>query len=70
VAGRLREQLEKTKASIRAIVEHPFQTLKNRLGYRKVRYKGLAKNEAHLFTLFGLANLVRLKKPLLALQGG
>ncbi len=27
-------------------------------GYRKVRYKGLAKNHAQLFTLFALGNLV------------
>ncbi|RCJ03185.1 hypothetical protein DDK22_38760 [Cupriavidus necator] len=27
-------------------------------GHRKVRYKGLVKNTAQLFSLFGLANLV------------
>jgi IS5 family transposase len=31
---------------------------KNLFGYRKVSYKGLAKNQAQLFSLFGLANLV------------
>ena len=25
--------------------------------YRKVRYKGMAKNQGQLFSLFGLANL-------------
>jgi hypothetical protein len=30
----------------------------SRLGAREVRYKGLAKNEAQLYSLFGLANLV------------
>lgn len=49
---------EKGKASIRAKVEHPFHVIKNLFGYRKVRYKGLAKNQVQLFTLFGLANLV------------
>lgn len=34
--------------------------------HRKVRYKGLAKNEAQLFSLFGLANLVIAKRSLLA----
>ena len=34
--------------------------------YRKVRYKGLAKNRAQLHTLFALANLVRAKSALLA----
>ncbi|TLF45928.1 IS5 family transposase [Halomonas urmiana] len=50
--------IEKAKASIRAKVEHPFHVIKNLFGYRKVRYKGLAKNYAQLFSLFGLANLV------------
>ena len=49
---------EKTKASIRAKVEYPFHVIKNLFGYRKVRYKGLAKNQAQLFSLFALANLV------------
>ncbi|MHB0775249.1 IS5 family transposase [Halomonas sp. WWR20] len=49
---------EKAKASIRAKVEHPFHVIKNLFGYRKVRYKGLAKNQAQLFTLFALGNLV------------
>ncbi|UDM08831.1 IS5 family transposase [Halomonas sp. NyZ770] len=49
---------EKAKASIRAKVEHPFHVLKNLFGYRKVRYKGLARNQAQLFTLFALGNLL------------
>ncbi|MGM1054196.1 MAG: transposase, partial [Pseudomonadota bacterium] len=49
---------EKTKASIRAKVEYPFHVIKNLFGYRKVRYKGLAKNQAQLLTLFVLGNLV------------
>lgn len=49
---------EKAKASIRAKVEHPFHVIKNLFGHRKVRYKGLAKNQAQLFTLFALGNLV------------
>lgn len=51
-------KLERTKASIRAKVEHPFHVIKNLFGYRKVRYQGLAKNRAQLFTLFALGNLV------------
>jgi IS5 family transposase len=46
------------KASVRAKVEHPFQVVKNRFHYRKMRYRGLAKNTAQLFTLFGFANLL------------
>lgn len=48
-------KIEKAKASIRAKVEHPFHVIKNLFGYRKVRYKGLARNQAQLFSLFGLA---------------
>ena len=50
--------VEKAKAQMRALVEHPFHVLKNLFGYRKVRYRGLAKNTAQLHTLFALANLV------------
>jgi IS5 family transposase len=50
--------IERTKASDRAKIEHPFHVIKNLFGYRKVRYNGLAKNEAQLFSLFALANLV------------
>jgi len=64
--GRLKERLEKLKASIRALGEHPFHVIKNRFGLRKVRYRGLAKNTAQLFTLFGMANLVIARKRILA----
>lgn len=49
---------EKEKASVRAFVEHPFLIVKVLFGYRKVRYRGLAKNLAQQHLLFGLANLV------------
>lgn len=49
---------EKTKASVRAKVEHCFHVVKCLFKHRKTRYRGLAKNNAQLFTLFGLANLV------------
>lgn len=55
---RLAEQWEQLKAKVRAKVEHPFHVVKNRFGHRKVRYRGLGKNEAQLFTLFGMANLL------------
>ena len=56
--GELMEKLEHTKASIRAKVEHPFHVVKNLFQHRKARYKGLTKNTAQLFSLFGFANLV------------
>ncbi|MBT0961577.1 IS5/IS1182 family transposase, partial [Denitromonas sp. IR12] len=34
----------------------------------KTRYRGIAKNEAQLFSLFGLANLVLAHKRLMALD--
>ena len=58
--------LEKAKAQIRSLVEHPFHVIKNRFGHRKVRYRGLAKNTAQLFGLFALANLVQTKDRILA----
>ena len=50
--------VEKTKAQMRALVEHPFHVLRNLFGHRKARYRGLAKNTAQLPSLFALANLV------------
>jgi IS5 family transposase len=62
----LTQQLERLKARVRAKVEHGFHVIKNLFGYRKVRYRGLAKNTAQLHTLFALANLVLAKNKLLA----
>jgi IS5 family transposase len=53
-----RKAVEKTKAAVRAFVEHPFHIVKNLFQHRKVRYRGLAKNGHQLYTLFGLANVV------------
>ena len=66
--GRLKDKIEQLKASVRAKVEHPFHIVKNIFGMKKVRYKGLAKNTAQLFTLFGLANLLIAKRRLCALN--
>lgn len=55
--GKLLDQAEQLKASVRAKVEHPFRVLKCQFGFTKVRYKGLAKNTAQLMTLFALGNL-------------
>lgn len=63
--GQLREKAEKLKASIRAKVEHPFHVVKNLFKHRKARYRGLTKNEAQLFALFGMANLVLARRRLL-----
>ena len=63
--GKLVEWIEHTKASIRAKVEHPFHVVKNLFRHRKTRYRGLAKNTAQLYSLFGFANLVLAKRALL-----
>ena len=56
-ADALIDQAEKLKASVRAKVEHPFRVIKRQFGFIKVRYRGLKKNTAQLFTLFALSNL-------------
>ena len=55
---------ERGKASLRAKVEHPFQIVKVRFGYAKVRYRGLFKNTQRLALLLGLANVVRAERQL------
>lgn len=50
----------------RLIVEHPFQVIKCQWNYRKTRYRGIAKNRGQLQLLFGLCNLFRVRKKLLA----
>lgn len=56
------QAFERSKAQVRAIVEHPFHIVKNLFGYRKTRYRGLAKNTAQLETLFALASMVIAKR--------
>lgn len=51
-------QAEKAKASVRCKVEYIFHIVKNRFGYRKVRYKGIEKNKVRLYALMASANLV------------
>ena len=63
--GAVLEQLEKTKASIRAKVEHPFRVIKRQFGFVKVKYRGLPKNTANLVMLFALSNLWMARKRLL-----
>jgi IS5 family transposase len=61
----LTEQIEKAKSSIRAKVEHPFRVIKRQFGHIKVRYRGLKKNTAQLYTLFALSNLWMVRGKLL-----
>jgi IS5 family transposase len=61
------ERIEKAKASVRAKVEHPFRVIKRQFGLSKVRFRGLAKNTAHVITLFALSNLWMARRRLLAM---
>ena len=60
---------ERRKARIRAKVEHPFRVIKRQFGLVKVRFRGLAKNTAHVITLFALSNLWMARRKLLAATG-
>lgn len=50
-------QINRTRSRVRARGEHAFHVVKQLWGFRKVRYRGLAKNTARAFTMFALANL-------------
>jgi IS5 family transposase len=58
---------EHSKASVRAKVEHPFRVIKRQFGLMKVRFRGLAKNTAHVITLFALSNLWMARRQLIAM---
>jgi transposase, IS5 family len=50
---------------VRATVEHPFLVVKRLWGHAKVRYRGIKKNLAQMYTLFALANLFRVRRQLM-----
>jgi IS5 family transposase len=60
------EEINRSIAMVRAKVEHPFRVIKRQFSHMKTRYRGLAKNPAHLFTLFALGNLFLMRRRLLA----
>jgi IS5 family transposase len=60
--------INRLRSKARARVEHVFHVVKRLWGFNKVRYRGLAKNTARLFTAFALANLYLLRLRLLPLQ--
>ena len=51
-------------------MEYGFGVVKHLWGYRKVRHKGLDKNQSQLFALFTLSNLYRARKSLLHISKG
>lgn len=54
--------IEYRKSSVRCKVEHSFKIIKDTFGFRKVRYKGIAKNLNKLNVLFACANLLMVKR--------
>ena len=52
------------RSRLRARGEHAFHVVKRLWGFTKVRYRGLAKNTARLYTMFALANLYMVRKQL------
>ena len=52
-----------------AKVEHVFRVLKCQFGYRKVRYRALAKNAAQVFSLLAFANLYLARRTLASARG-
>jgi len=58
-------RLNRLRSATRARSEHAFRVVKQLWGYSKVRYRGLAKNTARLFTMFALANLYLVRRRLL-----
>ena len=54
----------RTKSRVRAQVEHPFRILKCVFGFRKVCYRGMAKNLIRLQVTFALVNLYMKRRKL------
>lgn len=66
--------IENRKSSVRCKVEHAFKIIKDTFNFRKVRYRGLAKNLHKLNVLFACANLLMVKranpkKPIVVVKG-
>ena len=60
--------INRCRSRSRARGEHAFHVVKRLWGFSKVRYRGLAKNTARLFTAFALANLYMLRRRLMTSQ--
>ena len=52
------KEIEHQKSSVRSKVEHVFLIIKREFGYKKVVYKGIAKNMNRFNVLFACANLL------------
>lgn len=63
------KSINRARSRIRSRGEHAFHVVKRLWGHAKVRYRGLAKNTAQLFSLFALANLYMLRRRLCPTAG-
>ena len=57
-------KLESRKSSMRCKVEYVFHVVKDLFHWKKVRYRGIAKNQAMAYLKFGSANLLMLARTL------
>ncbi len=57
--------INRTRSRTRARGEHPFRVVKQLWGFRKTRYRGIAKNLARAQTMFALANLYAVRHRLM-----
>ena len=57
--------INRSRSRTRARGEHSFHVTKRLWGFMKVRYRGLMKNAARAFTMFGLSNLYLVRRRLL-----
>ncbi len=58
-------KINRSRSRVRARGEHAYRVVKQQWGFTKVRYRGLAKNKARAYTLFGLANLYMVRRKLM-----
>jgi IS5 family transposase len=61
--------INRCRSSTQARGEHAFHVVKRLWGFTKVRYRGLARNTARLYTAFALVNLYMLRRRLISPQG-
>jgi len=59
------KRLNQQRSRVRARVEHAFHVVKRLWGFKKVRYRGLAKNTTRVYAAFVLANLYLVRRKLL-----
>ena len=64
MVDQLQRRKNRTKARVRAKVEHPFRILKRVFGFVQVRFRGLKKNHDYLCAAFALVNLYMHRKRL------